>query len=214
MKRPTSRTLTSVLMSQMKHIHLWLLDCLFWMESNKKIFAGSSYIQPRAYSRRDALSVCHGLQDTAGKEREKSERLRFGRFFYRFPNGESGYGHVPLLGLVCVVCISALTNYGRARRMQMLQLPEGTDAACLQCTEITSSILRQSNFVSCKHGATITLRKLSTSSVSRLTASHTPPPPSRGVPFLISTFRDGKDSWKHWSRVEVGDAPSGCLPCL
>ncbi|KAK9835626.1 hypothetical protein WJX74_004542 [Apatococcus lobatus] len=30
------------------------------------------------------------FQDTAGKEREKSERLRFGRFFYRFPNGESG----------------------------------------------------------------------------------------------------------------------------
>ena len=25
-----------------------------------------------------------------GKQREKAERLRFGRFFYRFPNGESG----------------------------------------------------------------------------------------------------------------------------
>eukprot|EP00195_Chlamydomonas_chlamydogama_P012286 CAMPEP_0202901526 /NCGR_PEP_ID=MMETSP1392-20130828/14302_1 /ASSEMBLY_ACC=CAM_ASM_000868 /TAXON_ID=225041 /ORGANISM="Chlamydomonas chlamydogama, Strain SAG 11-48b" /LENGTH=410 /DNA_ID=CAMNT_0049588099 /DNA_START=245 /DNA_END=1477 /DNA_ORIENTATION=- len=30
------------------------------------------------------------FQDAAGKEREKTERLRFGRFFYRFPNGESG----------------------------------------------------------------------------------------------------------------------------
>lgn len=25
-----------------------------------------------------------------GKEREKTERLRFGRFWYRFPHGESG----------------------------------------------------------------------------------------------------------------------------
>ncbi|CAL8465534.1 g5070 [Coccomyxa elongata] len=30
------------------------------------------------------------FQDTEGKAREKAERLRFGRFFYRFPNGESG----------------------------------------------------------------------------------------------------------------------------
>ncbi len=29
-------------------------------------------------------------QDAEGKQREKAERLRFGRFFYRFPNGESG----------------------------------------------------------------------------------------------------------------------------
>jgi broad specificity phosphatase PhoE len=29
-------------------------------------------------------------QDLEGKQREKNERLRFGRFFYRFPNGESG----------------------------------------------------------------------------------------------------------------------------
>ena len=29
-------------------------------------------------------------QDMEGKQREKAERLRFGRFFYRFPNGESG----------------------------------------------------------------------------------------------------------------------------
>jgi broad specificity phosphatase PhoE len=28
--------------------------------------------------------------DAEGKQREKAERLRFGRFFYRFPNGESG----------------------------------------------------------------------------------------------------------------------------
>lgn len=34
--------------------------------------------------------VCVLLQDTEGKKREKAERLRFGRFFYRFPNGESG----------------------------------------------------------------------------------------------------------------------------
>ena len=30
------------------------------------------------------------FQDATGKAAEKSERLRFGRFFYRFPNGESG----------------------------------------------------------------------------------------------------------------------------
>ncbi|PNW85350.1 hypothetical protein CHLRE_03g182300v5 [Chlamydomonas reinhardtii] len=30
------------------------------------------------------------FQDHVGKQREKAERLRFGRFFYRFPNGESG----------------------------------------------------------------------------------------------------------------------------
>lgn len=30
------------------------------------------------------------FQDLEGKQREKNERLRFGRFFYRFPNGESG----------------------------------------------------------------------------------------------------------------------------
>ena len=30
------------------------------------------------------------FQDHDRKQREKAERLRFGRFFYRFPNGESG----------------------------------------------------------------------------------------------------------------------------
>lgn len=30
------------------------------------------------------------FQNAAEKAQEKSERLRFGRFFYRFPNGESG----------------------------------------------------------------------------------------------------------------------------
>eukprot|EP00955_Chlamydomonas_euryale_P005445 58026-Chlamydomonas_euryale.AAC.9 len=30
------------------------------------------------------------FQNLAGKQHEKAERLRFGRFFYRFPNGESG----------------------------------------------------------------------------------------------------------------------------
>ncbi|EFN57217.1 hypothetical protein CHLNCDRAFT_12448, partial [Chlorella variabilis] len=30
------------------------------------------------------------FQDAQGKRREKLERLRFGRFFYRFPHGESG----------------------------------------------------------------------------------------------------------------------------
>ena len=30
------------------------------------------------------------FQDFEGKRREKAERLRFGRFWYRFPNGESG----------------------------------------------------------------------------------------------------------------------------
>lgn len=29
-------------------------------------------------------------QDGEQKQREKAERLRFGRFFYRFPHGESG----------------------------------------------------------------------------------------------------------------------------
>ena len=36
------------------------------------------------------MSECDVLQDVAGKQNEKAERLRFGRFFYRFPNGESG----------------------------------------------------------------------------------------------------------------------------
>ena len=36
------------------------------------------------------LSLDTYLQDAEGKQREKAERLRFGRFFYRFPNGESG----------------------------------------------------------------------------------------------------------------------------
>jgi broad specificity phosphatase PhoE len=30
------------------------------------------------------------FQDAEGKQREKADRVRFGRFFYRFPNGESG----------------------------------------------------------------------------------------------------------------------------
>mmetsp|Transcript_6309 Transcript_6309/g.39306 ORF Transcript_6309/g.39306 Transcript_6309/m.39306 type:complete len:402 (-) Transcript_6309:1873-3078(-) len=30
------------------------------------------------------------FQDEQGKRHEKAERIRFGRFFYRFPNGESG----------------------------------------------------------------------------------------------------------------------------
>ena len=34
--------------------------------------------------------VSLGVQDAEGKQNEKAERLRFGRFFYRFPNGESG----------------------------------------------------------------------------------------------------------------------------
>ena len=34
-------------------------------------------------------ATCH-RQDAEGKQKEKAERLRFGRFFYRFPNGESG----------------------------------------------------------------------------------------------------------------------------
>jgi len=36
------------------------------------------------------LALCSNFQDAEGKKREKAERLRFGRFFYRFPNGESG----------------------------------------------------------------------------------------------------------------------------
>lgn len=30
------------------------------------------------------------FQDAEGKKREKADRLRFGRFYYRFPDGESG----------------------------------------------------------------------------------------------------------------------------
>ncbi len=37
-----------------------------------------------------ARSWCNWRQDMEGKEREKTERLRFGRFWYRFPHGESG----------------------------------------------------------------------------------------------------------------------------
>ena len=40
---------------------------------------------------RPPVSLCRTrTQDAEGKKREKAERLRFGRFFYRFPNGESG----------------------------------------------------------------------------------------------------------------------------
>lgn len=30
------------------------------------------------------------MQDLEGKKKEKEDRMRFGRFWYRFPNGESG----------------------------------------------------------------------------------------------------------------------------
>lgn len=30
------------------------------------------------------------FQDPGGKKKELAERMEFGRFFYRFPNGESG----------------------------------------------------------------------------------------------------------------------------
>lgn len=30
------------------------------------------------------------FQDAEGKKKEKADRLRFGRFYYRFPDGESG----------------------------------------------------------------------------------------------------------------------------
>lgn len=43
-------------------------------------------------------------QDTEGKEREKAERIRFGRFFYRFPNGESGadvYDRMTIFEVCC-----------------------------------------------------------------------------------------------------------------
>ena len=40
---------------------------------------------------RPPVSLCRTrTQDAEWKKREKAERLRFGRFFYRFPNGESG----------------------------------------------------------------------------------------------------------------------------
>lgn len=59
---------------------------------------------------------CSNFQDAEGKKREKAERLRFGRFFYRFPNGESGadvydrcallpFSFLPerrVLGLACI----------------------------------------------------------------------------------------------------------------
>ena len=38
----------------------------------------------------DLMEFSRKVQDVEGKEREKTERLRFGRFWYRFPHGESG----------------------------------------------------------------------------------------------------------------------------
>lgn len=48
------------------------------------------------------------FQNTEGKQREKADRLRFGRFFYRFPNGESGadvYDRCAPLLQTCVVTV-------------------------------------------------------------------------------------------------------------
>lgn len=51
------------------------------------------------------------FQDAALKAAEKSERLKYGRFFYRFPNGESGadvydrHARPPVLGYSYSRCL-------------------------------------------------------------------------------------------------------------
>lgn len=53
------------------------------------------------------------FQDPEGKKREKAERLRFGRFFYRFPNGESGAD-----------CYDRITGFqGEGKGVSLLLLP-------------------------------------------------------------------------------------------
>lgn len=53
------------------------------------------------------------MQDAEGKQREKAERLRFGRFFYRFPNGESGADVYDRMTIFEVHC-AALGLLGKA----------------------------------------------------------------------------------------------------
>ena len=56
------------------------------------------------------------FQDAALKAAEKSERLKYGRFFYRFPNGESGadvYDRCPLPAHPLLVFILAVADSPR-----------------------------------------------------------------------------------------------------
>ena len=86
------------------------------------------------------------FQDAAGKEREKAERLRFGRFFYRFPNGESGadvYDRMTLFEDHLVRDINAgrfsagtslvLVTHGLALRIFLMRWFHWTVADFLQC---------------------------------------------------------------------------------
>ncbi len=55
-------------------------------------------------------------QDASLKEKEKAERLRFGRFFYRFPNGESGadvYDRITIFEDHMIRDINAGVSFGR-----------------------------------------------------------------------------------------------------
>ena len=86
------------------------------------------------------------FQDAAGKEREKAERLRFGRFFYRFPNGESGadvYDRMTLFEDHLVRDINAgrfsagtslvLVTHGLALRIFLMRWFHWTVADFLEC---------------------------------------------------------------------------------
>ena len=86
------------------------------------------------------------FQDAAGKEKEKAERLRFGRFFYRFPNGESGadvYDRMTLFEDHLVRDINAgrfargtslvLVTHGLALRIFLMRWLHWTVADFLQC---------------------------------------------------------------------------------
>lgn len=86
---------------------------------------------------RDAFRA---LQDMEGKKREKAERMRFGRFFYRFPNGESGadvYDRITNFQVSCLwctrLCIRIAIQFGLCLLPGTLVLatPHGSDDSSL-----------------------------------------------------------------------------------
>ena len=50
----------------------------------------NTHTAARTHTHTNTHTHTHHTQDAEGKKREKADRLRFGRFYYRFPDGESG----------------------------------------------------------------------------------------------------------------------------
>ena len=82
------------------------------------------------------------LQDAEGKQKEKAERLRFGRFFYRFPNGESGadvYDRMTIFearacrqcGVAgCTCCLQTVAQHLAAPAARVLRRGRGSYIVC------------------------------------------------------------------------------------